>query len=210
MSPPQETDKEHTYGTRQPVEGLHCPYCGARRLQFGGDRESPWRCIECGAAFRVPDGLLGREGELYPVEAFGEGTPPTGRPTQRPRTHTGDQGSAYLSENDVSLLQPNALLTVLIWLARLAMLLAGLFAIILGGHGLYVYLNAVEGVLPTGRDSAHLFLVVDVPSQFDRIVNWCSVEALGSWAIPVSLIFGGGLALWIQENWSRSSRFWLS
>lgn len=100
---------------------------------------------------------------------------------------------------------PLPVIIALGWPLRVATLLAGLSLILLGAHGLYVYLNAIDGVLRTDRDSSDLFLAVDVPSQLVGIVNWCSVQAVSSWAVPVSLIFGGGLLLWLRENWSPPS-----
>lgn len=201
MGPSQETDREQTHETRRAVEAVRCPRCSGRRLQFGGDRENPWRCAECGASFRMPDGLLGSDGKHDPVDPPSDAALNMSARTQRPGTYAGERLPGYRGESNASLPLPNALLTALAWPARLAMTLTGLLAIVLGAHGMYVYLNSVDGNLRTDRDTSDLFLAVDMPSQLVGIVNWCSVVSLGSWAIPVSLIFGGGLLLWIRERW---------
>ena len=198
MGPSPETDREHPQETRQAVEAVRCPRCSGHRLQFGGDRENPWRCAECGASFRMPDGLLGSDDKHDPVEPPSDAALNMSRPTQRPGTYTVEQLPGH---RDALLPLPDALLTALAWPLRLGMTLTGLLAIVLGAHGMYVYLNSVDGVLRTDRDTSDLFLAVDMPSQFVGVVNWCSVTALGSWVLPVSLIFGGGLLLWSRERW---------
>ena len=200
MRQPRETEQEHPPETRRRVEGLSCPCCGARRLQFGGDRENPWRCLACGAGFLVPDGLLGEESETGPVKSSWEATRFPGQ-ARSSISDAGGRRTVSPGERRV----PLPVLIALGWPLRVATLLVGLFVILLGAHGLYVYLNAVDGVLRTDRDSSDLFLAVDVPSQLVGIVNWCSVQALSSWVVPVSLIFGGGLVLWLRENWSPPS-----
>jgi len=201
MGPSQGTGREHPEGTRRAVGAVRCPRCGTRRLQFGGDRENPWRCGECGASFRMPNDLPGRESEHNPVQPARDASLNMGGRAQRPGTWAGGLHPGYRGESDASLSPPDAWLTVLAWPVRLAMAVTGLLAIVLGAHGLYVYLNSVDGVLRTDRDTSDLFLAVDVPSQLVGIVNWCSVMALGSWAVPVSLVFGGVLLLWIRERW---------
>jgi hypothetical protein len=152
----------------------------------------------------VPDGLTSSGAKPDPIVAPWERAPVDVGSRRQPGVSTTGRESARTDGSDVTPLPRHALHAALLWLLRLATLLAALSAIVLGAHGLYVYLNAGDGVLGTDRDGAEMFLAVDVPSQLVGIVTWCSAMALSSWAVPVSLIFGGGLLLWIREYSSRA------
>ncbi len=95
---------------------------------------------------------------------------------------------------------------------KLAVILAGITAITLGVHGLYVYFSRLElilgGMLGVSRHPADLFLELDVPSLFDEAVTWASLKGLQSWFIPAGLAIVG-FALCSLGVGIRASGLWL-
>jgi hypothetical protein len=91
-------------------------------------------------------------------------------------------------------------------LVKLALTLGALLAIVLGAHALYVRMNAVQGILPAGKEGADLFLVGNVPSTLAGLVDWFSSAGLSSWDVPVVFILAGCALLWVVWYRSRRSR----
>ncbi len=148
----------------------------------------------------MPDGLLNSDGNPDPSESLSDAERSKSW-HRRPGAYAGGPYPDYRGASDAPLPLPNAFLTALAWPVKLAMTLTGLAVIVLGAHGMYVYLNVVQGVPGAEGSLSGLFLVVDVPTQLAGIVSWCSTSALGSWVVPVSLIFGGSLLIWVRERW---------
>ena len=206
MKASQDTKRPQASRAEAGLRWPRCPTCGSSRLQFGGDQKDPWLCLACGAGCQMPVGLPSTGARHEVLVAPREGAPVEIEALRGPGSGPEHPGMCFMGGSNAALNPRLGLPAALSWPSRLATLLAALFAIILGAHGLYVYLHAADGVLGADKDAAELFLAVSLPSQFVGVVSWCSEMALGSWAVPVCLIFGGGLLLWIRENWSWSSR----
>jgi hypothetical protein len=194
VNPPSEREEARPQGDRPAVKDWCCPLCGGRRLLFSGDKGSPWRCLECGLGFRVP-----RRPE---AEGEAEDEPPhydAGPERCEAAPHAGAAGWDRTAAPDHDSADRGLSATAFGWPVRLAGLLASLFAVVLGAHGLYVYLDALDGLPRDGGSAADLFLAVDVPSHMDTVVAWCSHQSSGSWFVPVCLIFAGSLLLWLLQ-----------
>lgn len=74
--------------------------------------------------------------------------------------------------------------------------LCGLWGVVLGAHGLYVYFSRLE--LLFGADAEMLFMSFAVPGRLGDTVAWMSVKGLQSWFIPVAVFVGG----WVAVSWS--------
>ncbi len=85
--------------------------------------------------------------------------------------------------------------------------LLGLWGVVLGAHGIYVYFNTLSLVL--GSQGQKLFLALDVPVRLRASVLWATERGVQSWIIPVLILVGG---LWLL-NYSRLWTFisnWLN
>ena len=74
--------------------------------------------------------------------------------------------------------------------------LCGLWGIILGAHGLYVYFSTWELLLDVNADM--LFMTFGVPGKLGDSVLWMSFKGLQSWFIPVAVFVGS----WVVVAWS--------
>ena len=92
--------------------------------------------------------------------------------------------------------------------AKAVLVLGGLLLIVLGSHGLYVYLHRADILADAWSDHGYsseeygsrLFLSIDTPDRFENLVWWASREGAGgpeifplggSWVVPAVLIAGG-------------------
>jgi hypothetical protein len=200
MNASQDTKRPQASRAESGLRWPRCPTCGSSRLQFGGDQKDPWLCLACGAGCQMPAGLPSTGPEQDAPAASQIAAPAEIETRKGPGSRTEDAETSFKSGSAAASSPRLGLLDALSWPLRLATLLAALFAIIIGAHGLYVYLHVADGVLGADKDAAGLFLAVGLPSTLAGVVSWCSEMALSSWAIPVSLIFGGGLLLWIREK----------
>lgn len=64
---------------------------------------------------------------------------------------------------------------------------------ILGIHGLWVYFSRFEAVFI--KDTAKLFLAIQVPAQLQNTIEWMSTKGIESWFIP-AITIATGIILW--------------
>ncbi|UCC60247.1 MAG: TFIIB-type zinc ribbon-containing protein [Dehalococcoidia bacterium] len=197
-------EEDHKADTAEASTAHQCPFCGSSEISQ--DREKGnWRCTKCEQDFQPQSEAVEEDGAAKVVKAPWEQPQGATMPgkydssTKGLKPHRIDEGTALL-------LLPVNLQFAFNWILKLAMILGGIFAVVLGGHGLHVYFNAVEGLLPEGRDGADLFLETDVPGQIKGIVEWCSNRGLSSWTVPTSLIQAGPL-LWLLQTYVQARRF---
>ena len=73
---------------------------------------------------------------------------------------------------------------------KLALILGGIFGVVIGAHGLYIHFSTIE-LLFGGKNPSDLFLAVDVPHWLDGIIEWSSLKGFESWVIPAIIIIAG-------------------
>ncbi len=178
------------------LESMRCPCCGSSRLQFDANQVNPWQCVQCGSALEVPSPLLGEQSEIKPPRATWERSTDKQVSTRYIGTLATEPRAAGLSKDTLLRELPT-------WLLMSAMMLGALAAFVLAAHSLYVWLNAVEGILPVGKEGTELFLVVDMPWGLSGLVDSCSAAGLRTWYAPVLLTFDGCLLLGVVWYWSR-------
>jgi len=97
---------------------------------------------------------------------------------------------------------------------KLILILASIFAIVLGAHGLYVYFSRLELLL--GGEASKLFLTLGVPAWLRAPIEWMSWKGFQSWFIPAVFIFLG-LVMWYWQSkidegnvsrWLRKLHLW--
>jgi len=74
--------------------------------------------------------------------------------------------------------------------------LCGLWGVVLGAHGLYVYFSRLEFLF--GAEVSKLFMTWSIPGRLGGTVLWMSSKALQSWFIPAVTFVGG----WAVMSWS--------
>lgn len=92
--------------------------------------------------------------------------------------------------------------------AQILLLLAGIVALVLGIHGMYVHFSdvALFGVDEVGSKYAgDLFLALDVPDKLDGVVEWFSIKGIEVWLVPFSFIIVGVILEYLQSNIYRGS-----
>ncbi len=196
MTQSRQVGNESVDRTLHLLEGMRCPCCGSSRLHFDGNQVNPWQCVQCGSALEVPSLLLGAQSEVKPLRAAWERSTATKVSTQYIETLATEPRAAGLSPSTVLLRLPTQLL-------MLAMMLGALLAFVLAAHSLYVWLNAVEGILPVGKEGTDLFLVLDMPWGLSGLVDSCSAAGLRTWNTPALLTLDGCLLLCVVWYWSR-------
>jgi len=80
---------------------------------------------------------------------------------------------------------------------KIILILASIFAIVLGAHGVYVYFSRLE--LLFGGEAYKLFLAIEVPIRLQAPIEWMSLKGLESWFIPAVFIFIG-LIIWYWQS----------
>jgi hypothetical protein len=80
---------------------------------------------------------------------------------------------------------------------KIILILASIFAIVLGAHGVYVYFSRLE--LLFGGEESKLFLALGVPTWLRAPIEWMSIKGLQSWFIPAVFIVIG-LAIWYWQS----------
>lgn len=97
---------------------------------------------------------------------------------------------------------------------KIILILASIFAIVLGAHGVYVYFSPLE--LLFGGEAAKLFLALEVPVGLQDPIEWMSWKSFESWFIPAVFI-SIGLAIWYCQSrirvgnvsrWLRKLHLW--
>jgi len=71
--------------------------------------------------------------------------------------------------------------------------LCGLWGVVLGAHGLYVYISRLELFL--GADASKLFFNWSMPGRLGVTVMWMSSKAIQSWLIPTAVFIIGWIIL---------------
>ena len=82
-------------------------------------------------------------------------------------------------------------------IVRVMLVVAGFVVMILGIHGLVVYLNRFD--IMFGRDPFKLFFAIEMPGVLDSWVEWMSIKGLLSWGIPVVFIVIA-ILLWYAQS----------
>ena len=90
---------------------------------------------------------------------------------------------------------------MLIIIVRIVFVVAGFVVMILGAHGLVVFLNRYDLIF--GKDPFKLFLAIDMPSGLQSWVEWMSIKGIQSWGIPVVFIVIAVL-LWYAQSKIKS------
>jgi ribosomal protein L37AE/L43A len=202
---PADIEEVNPVDTEEISIGLLCPFCSSPEIHRNKEYRY-WRCVQCDRTFQSPvEGPIKERG-LAAMKSPWELPDGAAAPERYHGKVSDERDSQRINEESALLLLPHNLQIAFAWALKLAIVLAGIFSVILGSHGLLVYFNAVEGALPEGRDGAALFLATDVPGQLRGIVEWCSTEGLKSWTVPASLI-GAGPLLWILQTYVRGGRF---
>lgn len=94
-------------------------------------------------------------------------------------------------------------------LAKLLLICASVFLVILGAHGIWVYFNRLE--LLFGGGASKLFLVLQVPSWLRTPVEWMSFKGVQSWFVPaVSAVIGIVLWYWQRKMNTGNLPRWLT
>jgi len=97
---------------------------------------------------------------------------------------------------------------------KIILILASIFAIVLGAHGVYVSFSRLELLLGGGAD--RLFLALEVPAELQTTIEWMSLKGFESWFIPAAFI-SIGLAIWYCQSrihvgsvsgWLRKLHLW--
>ena len=197
--------EESNQGTIDIPGSPPCPFCGSSNVLRDED-SGDWRCGKCGRYFGLQPVVAEEKRAPKTPKAPWE-TPDTAAPRGRQINRSAvELAPRRIDEDAEKLLLPLNLQLALSWTLTLAMILGGVFTVVLGGHGLYVFFSAVEGMLPVGKDGADLFLATGVPGQLKGIVEWCTFKGLSSWTIPASLV-GAGPLLWILQSYVPGTRF---
>lgn len=98
--------------------------------------------------------------------------------------------------------------------AKLILICASVFSIVLGAHGVWVYFSRLE--LLFGGEASRLFLALEVPVRLGTAIEWMSFKGLQSWFIP-ALFIVLGLVIWHWQNkidagnvsgWLRKLKLW--
>jgi len=87
--------------------------------------------------------------------------------------------------------------------AKTTLILAGIAALVLGAHGMYVHFSDIAFYGLEGHSSRYmgdLFLALDVPGQFDGIVEWFGIKGIQLWLIPFGFIVLGCFLEYLQSN----------
>lgn len=178
-----------------------CPFCASTEITYD-EQCCDWNCTKCGRTFSSPPDTDKPQNQIAAPWEIGKNsvTSEIHPPKLLPREST-----HLVSEVDKKLLLPFMLDMFIRWAIKIALILGSLFSLVIGAHGLHVYFNAINGSLPEGREATDLFLVLDVPSQLDGIVEWCSIKGLSSWTIPASLV-GAALLLLILQTYVRVNK----
>jgi hypothetical protein len=97
---------------------------------------------------------------------------------------------------------------------KIILILASIFAIVLGAHGVYIYFSRLE--LLFGGEASKLFLALGVPAWLRAPIEWMSIKGLQSWFIPAVFIVIG-LIIWYWQSkievgnvskWLRKLHLW--
>lgn len=86
---------------------------------------------------------------------------------------------------------------------KIILILAAIFAIVLGAHGVYVYFSPLELLFGGGADK--LFLALEMPAGLRDPIEWMSWKGFESWFIPAVFIFIG-LSIWYLQSRIRVGR----
>jgi ribosomal protein L37AE/L43A len=180
---------------------VSCPFCASTDINYD-EQCGDWKCAKCGRIFASPTDTDKTQNQIAAPWEIGKnsGTSETHPPKSLPR-----ESPRPVTEVDKKLLLPFMLDMLIRWAIKLALILGSIFSLVIGVHGLHVYFNAVNGSLPEGRQATDLFLVLDVPSQLDGIVEWCTTKGLSSWTIPASIV-GAAVLLLILQTYVRVNK----